>query len=446
MIDAYLLNLENTLNSVMQQCNNDKKQLAEVEKTLSILRRDLNDLHTIAMLRGVAQKIKKKNVIAFIGTGQLNENSLHAFLWAKMMQGRGELPQTIELMFLASNQSEYDFVVSYGFSDVYFWQYQSKLAFKLLYVNTIVVSTALISVWGNCLLPACFHNATKIQLWHGLPAKEIGIAPIDDTGIHFHFWARMLDDVIHTDYVFIENNLENTRKVYEASFPDCNLIDTGSIRLHQLFDEEYRQSFVGKKPNKAIPDWINQNQNQFKVLYVPTYRENKNLEIGLFNEIKSILQRKYLGIGLAIKLHIAFNFNAHQIQELKNLAIQNGHLYIEKYDEVYSSFPDFDAMITDYSSIRIDFSVLGKPVFLYQFDKDAYARKTDVIELFGELDKVSYALNNFDELSELLSKDEKRVERENFVNHRLKGLLYNDSANKVISNIVKIHNDSLNGK
>lgn len=445
MFDAYFMSLENSLNTLIQDKNNDKNELAKIKADLSILRRDLNDMHSIVMLRDIAKKIKKENLIAFIGIGGLSENSVHAFIYCKLLQEKGKIDSNIEMIFIAQTQVEYDFLSSYDFDGVYLWQYQSSVAKKLLQAKTVVASTHLFSEWGRCLLSACVSSATVIQLWHGLPAKAIGMAGLADRG-DFHFFARMLNDIINTNYVFIENSLSNTKQVYEASFPDCNLIDTGSIRLHQLFDEEYRQSFVGKKPNKAIPDWINQNQNQFKVLYVPTYRENKNLEIGLFNEIKSILQRKYLGIGLAIKLHIAFNFNAHQIQELKNLAIQNGHLYIEKYDEVYSSFPDFDAMITDYSSIKIDFSVLGKPVFLYQFDKDAYARKTDVIELFGELDKVSYALNNFDELNELLSKDEKRVERENFVNHRLKGLLYNDSANKVINNIMKIHNDSLNGK
>lgn len=440
MFDAYFMNLENSLNMLIRDKNNDKNELEKIKEDLFILRRDLNDIHSIVMLRDAAKKIKKENLIAFIGIGGLSENPIHAFIYCKLLQRQGEIDVGIEIIFIAQTQIEYDLLLSYGFDGVYIWQYQSSVAKKLLQARTVVVSTHLFSEWGGrCLLSACVSNANVIQLWHGLPAKVIGMAGLADR-VDFHFFARMLNDVANTNYVFIENNLSNTKQVYEATYPGCVLEATGSIRLHILFDKIYREKFLQYKNSRLVSEWVEENKDGYRVLYCPTYREQIELQPEFFERIKSVLGHKNDVFAVALKLHIGVNFSQEQMSELTRLASQNGHLVVDSLDEVYSSFPDFDAIITDYSSIRMDFAVLGKPVFLYQFDKDTYSRETDVIELFSELDRVSYYLNDFSELAQILQADEKKIEREAFVNHRLRGMLYDDSANKVVNTILKIHN------
>lgn len=440
MLAEYFDNLEQTLKSLQSNDEDQNQLIAKIKEDIRWLRFDLNDMHAIFLIRETARRMKKENLIAFIGTGQINENGLHAFIYMSQMQKKGFINKDIELLYVAATQSEYDFLNKFQFDGVELWKTQAPLAKKIMTARTIISSTHRFSIFGKCGLAACISNPTNsIQLWHGLPAKRIGAGVIREN-TRFHQLAHLLNDVVIKDFVFIENEDSNTQDVYKDAFPNSDLVTTGSIRLHILFNETYRQQFLAHKQNQSIQNFVKNSTKQYKVLYCPTYRENQESKQKFFEQVKSILQANYDKVAIAIKLHPVTRFNEKQQDELHRLAKINNHLMVEQSDEVYSSFPDFDAIITDYSSIRMDFAILGKPVFLYQFDKNTYPRETDVINLFSELDQVSYHLSDFDELSNLLQKDEKRAERDTFVKNRLKDMLYNDSADKVTNAILNIHN------
>lgn len=442
MFINYFSKIEKSLESLKSSNKDKDKIISKIEENLHWLRVDLNDMHAILLMRQTAMRIKKQNLIAFIGTGQINENGLHAFIHMNQIRKSNTLNQKPELIYIAITKFEYDFLNNYGFDNVFLWNTQSSLSHKLLTAKTIVFSSHMFSAWGRCALSACTSNPThSIQLWHGLPAKQIGVGVINDN-MPFTHYAEIFNDATLRDYVFIENNLPDTHNAYEIAFPNAQLVKTGSIRLHILFDEVYRQNFLKHKNDHSLQDFIKNSTKKYKILYCPTYRENARDTTALFEQCKSLLWASRNVISVAIKLHVATNFNQEQLNTLQRLANDCGHLIIDRFDEVYSSFPDFDAIVTDYSSIRIDFAILGKPIFLYQFDKETYPRKTDVIDIFSELDNVSYHLTNFDCLEGLLRNDEKKTERENLINNRLKNLLYDDSVNKVINNILEIHHSN----
>lgn len=442
MLADYFGNIERSLESLKSNDEDKNRLISTIRQDIRWLRADLNDMHAILLVREAARRMKKENLIVFIGTGQINENSLHAFIYMSQMKAKGLVDKDIELLHIAGSQSEYEFLNSFGFEGVELWKTQAPLAKKVMGARTIVFSTHKFSIFGSCGLSACTSNPTNsIQLWHGLPAKRIGAGVVRES-THFHNLAHLLNDVIIKDFVFIENEDANTKDVYRDAFPNSELVATGSIRLHMLFDESYRKRFLECKQNQSIQNFVKGSPARYKVLYCPTYREDHENRQNLFEQVMSILQVKAELVALAVKLHPITGFSKEQEDELCKLATENGHLMVDQSDEVYSSFSDFDAMVTDYSSIRMDFAVLGKPVFLYQFDRDAYSREIDVIELFKELDEVSCRLDDFSELGRLLCEDTKRVEREVFISNRLRGMLYEDSATKVVDSILKIHNQN----
>lgn len=420
-------------------------KLQKVEKDISLLRRDVNDLHSIIMLQEVAKRIKKDNRIVFIGTGQINENVLHAYISIKQLQLEGIVDSNIDLLYVARNQFEFEFLRNYGFGGVELWIHQTSLAQKLLKSRVVVLSSHLFSDWGNCLLTACVSDAKIVQLWHGLPAKTIAMGIVDDRMRDFHFFARLLNDSIRNQFVCIDSKIPSVRDAYRNAFPNADLVATGSIRLRLLFDSDYRSLFLENKQNNIVGDWLNcQKENgRYRLLYCPTYRESYEARKELFEKCKYILSCGH-EMAVAIKLHVASKFSHEWIAELKTLAKINNHLIIDGSDEVYSVFSSFDAMICDYSSIRMDFSILNKPVFLWQFDKDTYNRVVDIVEYFSMLDDVSYRISEFNskEICEIIKQDPKRHLREQLVEEVFKPEFYNDTVQKVLDVILDAYHNN----
>ena len=441
MFGLGLSQFENRLNELEKKIND----INGIKHDISILRRDVNDLHSIIMLQEVAKRIKKDNRIAFIGTGQINENVLHAYISIKQLQLEGVVDSNIDLLYVARSQFEFEFLSNYSFGGVELWIHQTSLAQKLLKSRVVVLSSHLFSDWGNCLLTACVSDAKIVQLWHGLPAKTIAMGIVDDQMRDFHFFARLLNDSIRNQIVCTDSNTSSVYNAYKDAFPNADLIATGSIRLRLLFDSDYRSLFLKNKQNNIVGDWLNcQKENgRYKLLYCPTFREPYETRKELFEKCKYILSCSDK-IAIAIKLHVASKFSHKWIAELKVLAAANNHLIMDSSDEVYSAFSDFDAMICDYSSIRMDFSILNKPVFLWQFDKDTYNRTVDIVEYFSMLDDVSYRISEFNtkEVFEIVSQDPKRHLRERLVEEVFKPEFYNHAVQKVLNVILDAYHST----
>ena len=72
----------------------------------------------------------------------------------------------------------------------------------------------------------------------------------------------------------------------------------------------------------------------------------------------------------------------------------------------------FDAMATDYSSVRLDFASTGKPIILFRPDYSQYTavRKINPMAEFDMLDSVSYDMEK-DDIIEAINSDAKRNDR-----------------------------------
>lgn len=382
-------------------------RISDLGNQTGLLRRDVNDLHSIIMLRSAGEKIPKKNRLVFIGTGQINENVFHAYIQFRKALENRTIKFDGDSFFVARSELEYKLLNKYGYP-VYHWKYQPTLALKLLESKAVVLSSHLYSMWGDNLLSHCVASAIKIELWHGLPAKNIAASCIGDE-MEFHFFTRILEDSVNTQHVCIQYNSPDVVAEYSTAFPYAKQHATGDCRTDIFFDENYRQQFLSYKESSHVSDWLKRNSGVKKVLYAPTYRESpETIEEHYQKMIDFLRNANSPNVKLAVKLHVGIVLTAERLNELKRVCAENGNLFIEYFDEVYSVFNDFDAIIVDYSSIRSDFALTGKPIFLWRFDEHLYRRKQDVVLAFTELDKVSYKLESIislDMIAQTLSDD-----------------------------------------
>lgn len=418
MLGEYFTNLENKVNNISHLM----KKNDDLTHHLGIDRRDIDDLHTILMLRDAAKKIPKKNRLVFIGTGQINENVVHAYLHFQQAIKSNQITFEGDSLFIARSELEYKLITAFGFPCKR-WQYQISLAQYLLEAKAVVLSSHLYSNWGDCLLSHCVSEAIKIELWHGLPAKSIGIDCINDK-MDFHFFARLLNDCVSRNHICIQNDKRDVQEAYLAAFPYAKQHITGDARTDILFNEEFRQEFLNNKEDRTIKTWLNNNIEKFKLLYCPTYRETAEAIEYHYQKIVSMLHSiDSSKVVIAIKLHVGICLSEFQKRELEDICNEKGFLFIASYDEVYSTFCDFDGMIVDYSSIRSDFALTGKPIFLWRFDQNTYNRDTDVVNTFAKLDDICYELD--DEIDsniilKHLTEDSLREERESLITKELR--------------------------
>ena len=111
----------------------------------------------------------------------------------------------------------------------------------------------------------------------------------------------------------------------------------------------------------------NSNEMPKQFIWMPTYSNNVSSELYFDFLKKDQLQilndiLKKNDRYLTIKIHPL----EYKIPKVKfsNIEILDNYFFIERSIELYDYINKFDALITDFSSIAIDFLVTEKPIFL----------------------------------------------------------------------------------
>ena len=97
-------------------------------------------------------------------------------------------------------------------------------------------------------------------------------------------------------------------------------------------------------------------KNKKNILYIPTFRKNQNTNLEEILKYK-IDKQKY---NLIISLH-----------PLDSTKVPDEYLVNKKFSS-FDLIKIADYIITDYSALSIEASVLEKPIFIYLYDYDNY--------------------------------------------------------------------------
>ena len=141
-----------------------------------------------------------------------------------------------------------------------------------------------------------------------------------------------------------------------------NVIPLGYVDSEVLFDEnmvnEYRKKMYNKYPGL---------KGKKVVLYAPTFRgdaiyEKKSLSIDLKRVTESLGQ------------DYAVLYKMHPILSVESMG-ENPNLYNMSNENIYELFSITDILVSDFSSIIMDFTILEKPILLYTPDLEVYEKE-----------------------------------------------------------------------
>lgn len=268
-----------------------------------------------------------------------------------------------------------------------------RFTFKAMYY----LATSKICITETYCVPISFlkhkKNIRIVQIWHASGAvKKFGYQILDKQEGKKSSIAKLMHMHANYDYAIAPSNI--TKEIFAEAF-DMNLEKIklfGLPRLEYINNSQYDISdeIYQKYPNL---------KNKKIILYVPTFRKGKNADL------HEILNYSFSDeFQMIIKLH-----------PLDKNIVPEEYAIATEY-KTYDLIKIADYIITDYSILSIEASILEKPIFLYIYDWEEYNQTRGVnINLLEELS--TFTSKSFhDIMKKIIEKDYNIQEIVNYKN------------------------------
>jgi CDP-glycerol glycerophosphotransferase (TagB/SpsB family) len=390
------------------QITQSKDSVQDLRPSLAVARRDSLDALTVTLLRDSARLVPKKNAVAFIGVGNVWDSTVYACSALAKLQNQLSELQQLQYVYICRNKKEYEFLKKRNIR-CELWKHQVPLVQFLLESRWTVLSNHVFSNPGDCLLNACISGSQKLQLWHGYPAKSIGYDSVKFNN-SIHFVSRLVEDTVSVNAVTTPSRHPECATLYRKAFPNAEQFVTGDPRTDPLF-----QSAPPEMLDQALQQWLRQNKGRKKIVFMPTFRDGKEAGLAYHRQMMAFLEQileRAPDVAVAVKLHPAVH-NFLRIKEADLLArLPSLHVLDTFGTNTYEILPYFDALLTDFSSIRFDFLALEKPIFLWRPDA---LQRANLEGIFARLDALAYTIPpehpDLSLLSDLITRDPLRDQR-----------------------------------
>lgn len=211
----------------------------------------------------------------------------------------------------------------------------------------------------------CLDKQIIINLWHGMPLKNIEC--LDN---------KTKNEVPKFTYTIATSN------VFQNIISKAFCIDKSKVLITGLPRNDKMSEF-----NNILSKFnIDSDKFNKKILWMPTYRKSiigelrtdGDYNIGklpLLSESELEKFNKYLNDNndfLIIKLHPMDKLQKDSFKTFSNIKIVTKDDFENIGQQLYSIFPEIDALITDYSSVYFDFMLLNKPIGFIMDDVNKY--------------------------------------------------------------------------
>ena len=211
-----------------------------------------------------------------------------------------------------------------------------------------------------------------IQCWHGTPLKRLGF-DIEVQGGNAMNSIKDIREKYESDAIYYDYMVSPSKFVTEKYRSAFNL-DKCNKNV-EIIEEGYpRNDFLSnfkKSDVERIKKELKLPKDKKVILYAPTWRDNQH-ESGLgytyktevdFDSLKEKLEKDYI---ILFRAHYfvanSFNFDKYK-----------GFIYnVSDYNDINDLYIISDLLITDYSSVFFDYSVLKRPIIFYMYDLEDY--------------------------------------------------------------------------
>lgn len=212
--------------------------------------------------------------------------------------------------------------------------------------------------------PQCIY----IQTWHGTPLKKLGldmdsVFMAGETGID-NYKKNFYENAQTWDYLIAQNNF--SAHIFRRAFGfDKEVLEIGYPRNDVLFTKNNDKDILELKKQLGLP------LNKQIIIYAPTWRDNEFYGKGRYKfnpplDFHMLQQELKDDFVLIVKYH-------YLIMDQIDWTLYQDFIY--SYDMGYDISDLYlvsDMLITDYSSVMFDYSILKRPMLFYCYDLEDY--------------------------------------------------------------------------
>ena len=232
-------------------------------------------------------------------------------------------------------------------------------------------------------MPMAFLNFKKgavvTQLWHAEGAfKRFGLSIKQPENV------RKNEIAGNKRLSYVVCSSKSVVPIYAEAFGvrEEQVLPLGAPRADYLLKEENKTK-AGTKIENLFPA----SKGKQILLYAPTFRDTKEENEKLLSNFDfELFKREFVDeYAVFVKLHP----QVHESVSLPSFAFD-----VTEYDDVRELVLAADVLVTDYSSICMDFSLLSKKTVFFAFDEEKYTKERNFCfdyktELPGEIAKTT---------------------------------------------------------
>lgn len=315
----------------------------------------MGKIKNLCMTQLVRMKKTKKPdmytwVFSSVDNCYYNYNSKYLFEYVKE-----HLPQITPLFVINEENLRRELSEQYG--KEYFIETESKEGIRRVLEAGVWFTSAGLPVYGTGL----GKNRLIVNLWHGVPLKKIALMDPNLKKAARIYFKKIFSE----NYTWILTTSRELVPVMTKSF------QVSEDRL-RVWGQPRNDCIFAPPDRKQILEGIYSDLPEYKkvVLYAPTFRDYGNTRLFPFEDFDKKVFEDFLEqekILLLLRLHIkeAAAADAYVSSRIRRFGS-------EEAGDVTGMLGMFDLLITDYSSIYIDYLLTDKPLMFLPYDRERY--------------------------------------------------------------------------
>jgi CDP-glycerol glycerophosphotransferase len=211
------------------------------------------------------------------------------------------------------------------------------------------------------------RKARVIQLWHGVGFKKIGFIE-RDSAVPGNYEAQQLEYLYSGYHTVVSTSPFYCDEVFAKAFRAEHVAALGYPRTDVFFRPLGRHDLLNADYDTFVA-LSRIRRSRHIVLYTPTFRDKVGDAFGAdaidFGRLDEFLGEA--GMHLVIK--------GHHLTDQRPLSSYSNISVFDNAADVYPIMPMTKALVTDYSSIYMDYLLLDRPVIFFCPDYDEYVTR-----------------------------------------------------------------------
>lgn len=269
------------------------------------------------------------------------------------------------------------------------------------YIEALATAKYLIN---NVTFPAFFtkkEDQVYINTWHGTPLKSMGFDMVDGNSGS----ANTVRNFLHADYLLSANDIMTNMYLKSYKLQEVmpgKILEEGYPRNDFLFNTDKQAEL------RLLETYgISVDENKEIVLFAPTWRESANGKAQV-NPDELLEVKDFLESNIDTeKYQILIKPHQYVYNQLKDMEEYKG-LLVPATIDANELMSVVDILISDFSSIFLDYMALEKPILFYIPDLETYEERRGLDirpeDLPGpssdKLEDIADAINDIDHVKE----------------------------------------------